>query len=184
TARLTPHGSLESSPSAPRRRVHAATAAPPATRSRRCGRPGRSGKAASPNTDDSPPRRTGTGSSGLHREESRRPLQDVPLVAEHPHLPPQPAQLLALVGRQPVLFPRVDCRLLGPATDRRLAQVHLPTNCRDRPVTLSHQGDDLGLERWRERSPWSATRSLALHLLPHPNTLLVGSRPHLGCSPV
>jgi hypothetical protein len=27
-------------------------------------------------------------------------------------------------------------------------------------------------------------RSLALHLLPHPNTLLMGSRPHLGCSPL
>src|SRR5262249_16712231 len=36
----------------------------------------------------------------------------------------------------------------------------------------------------RERSPWSATRPLLLHLLPHSNTLLVGLRPHLGCSPV
>ena len=62
--------------------------------------------------------------------------------------------------------------------------VHLPTDRRDGPVTLSHQGNDLRLERRRERSPWSATCSLALHLLPHPNTLLVGSRPHLRCSPV
>src|SRR5262249_25833899 len=108
----------------------------------------------------------------------------VPLVAEHPHLSPQPPQLLALLGRQPVSFPRVDCRLLDPAAHCCLAQVHLPTDRRNRPVPLPHQGDDLGFERGRERSPWSATRSLALHLLPHPNTLLVRSRPHLGCSSV
>src|SRR5262249_20395549 len=102
----------------------------------------------------------------------------------HPPPPPHPPQLLALLGRQPVSSPRVDCRLLDPAAHRRLAQVHLPTDRRNRPVPLPHQGDDLGFERARERSPWSATRSLALHLLPHPNTLLVGSRPHLGCSSV
>src|SRR5262249_27422713 len=75
-------------------------------------------------------------------------------------------------------------RLFNPAADRRLAEVHLPTNRRDRPVTPLHQGNDLRLERGRERSPWSATRPLLLHLLPHSNTLLVGLRPHLGCSPV
>src|SRR5262249_59507803 len=112
-------------------------------------------------------------------------IQVAPPAAEPPHPPPQPPQLLALLGRQPVPFPRVDCRLFDPAAHRRLAQIHFPTNRRDRPVTLSHQGHDLGLERRRERSPWSATRSLALHLLlPHSTTLLVGSRPHPGCSPV
>src|SRR5262249_54123947 len=132
----------------------------------------------------SPPRRTGTGSSGLHREESRCTLENVPLVPEHPILPPQPPQLFALLSRQTLARSRVDGRLFNPAADRRLAEVHLPTNRRDRPVTPLHQGNDLRLERGRERSPWSATRPLLLHLLPHSNTLLVGLRPHLGCSPV
>src|SRR5262249_53433090 len=123
-------------------------------------------------------------SSGLHREESRCTLENVPLVPEHPILPPQPPQLFALLSRQTLARSRVDGRLFNPAADRRLAEVHLPTNRRDRPVTPLHQGNDLRLERGRERSPWSAPRPLLLHLLPHSNTLLVGLRPHLGCSPV
>src|SRR5262245_43159709 len=87
-------------------------------------------------------------------------------------------------GREAVPLAPVDGSLLDPAADRRLAQIHVPADRRDRPLSLAYQSNDLGLERRRERSPWSATRSLALHLLPHPNTLLVGSRPHLGCSPV
>src|SRR5262249_41533293 len=98
--------------------------------------------------------------------------------------PLHPPQLFARLSRQPLARSRVDGRLFNPAADRRLAEVHLPTNRRDRPVTPLHQGNDLRLERGRERSPWSATRPLLLHLLPHSNTLLVGLRPHLGCSPV
>src|SRR5262249_26789213 len=37
--------------------------------------------------------------------------------------------------------------------------------------------------RRRERSPGSSAGRRLLHLPPHPNTLLVGSRPHLRCQP-
>src|SRR5262249_47818504 len=124
-----------------------------------------------------------TASSGLHREESRRPLQDVPLVTEHPHLPPQPPQLLPLVGRQSVPFARVHGRLLDPPPHRGLAQVHLAANRRQRAIALPDQGNDLSLERRRERSPGSSAGRRLLHLPPHLNTLLVGSRPHLRCQP-
>jgi hypothetical protein len=77
-------------------------------------------------------------------------LQDVPLVAEHPILPPQPPQLLALLGRQPVLVARVDSCLLNPAAHRRLAQVHLPADRRHRPLALPDQGNDFSLEGRRE----------------------------------
>src|SRR5262249_18441863 len=167
----------ESRPSAPRPRPRAPTRARPATGSRRRGRPAPSGTIASPDTDPSPPRRTGSGSSGLHREESRRPLQDVPLLTQDLVLPPQPPQLLALLGRQSVALARVHRRLRDPAAHRRLTEIELATDRRQRPLAPAHQGDDLSLELRRERPALPSACPVPLRLLPHSDSLHVGSRP-------
>src|SRR5262249_11485455 len=130
-----------------------------------------------------PPRRTGSGSSGLHREESRRPLQDVPLLAEHPILPPQPPQLLALLSRQSVALARVHGRLPDPAPHRRLTQLEPAADCWQCPLAPAHPGDALGLELRRERPALPSACPVPLRLLPHSDSLHVGSRPHLECPP-
>src|SRR5205814_9991821 len=132
----------------------------------------------------SPPRRTGTGSSGLHREESRRPLQNVALLAQNLHLAPEPTELLTLLGRQPVPLARIHGRLPDPAAHGRLSQVELAADRGQRPLAPAHQGDNLGLELRRERPPLPPACPVPLHLLPHTDSLLVGSRPHLRCPPV
>src|SRR5262249_57337813 len=99
--------------------------------------------------------------------------------------PPHPPQLLALLGRQPVALARVHRRLPDPAAHRRLTQVELATDRRQRPLAPAHQGDDLTLEFRRERPPRpSACPVPFLRLLPNLDSLHVGSRPHLGCPPV
>src|SRR5262249_46106828 len=128
--------------------------------------------------------RTGSGSSGLHREESRRPLQDVPLLTQDLVLPPQPPQLLALLGRQSVALARVHRRLRDPAAHRRLTEIELATDRRQRPLAPAHQGDDLSLELRRERPALPSACPVPLRLLPHSDSLHVGSRPHLRCPPV
>src|SRR5262249_15924700 len=149
---------------------------------------------ASPDTDPSPPRRTGSGSSGLHREESRRPLQNVALLAQHPHLAPQPPQLLALLGRQPVALARVHGRLPDPAPPPPLTQLHPPPPLAPGgrpaeppghpPPPPPPQGNAPRLDPRRERPPLPSACPVLLHLLPHSDSLHVGSRPHLGCPPV
>src|SRR5262249_45969904 len=54
----------------------------------------------------------------------------------------------------------------------------------ERRIPLSSPLSSLSLEQRRERSPLSATRSLCPPPSPHSNTLLVGSRPYVWCSPV
>src|SRR5437763_13681867 len=49
--------------------------------------------------------------------------------------------------------------------------------CRTKATTSAFEGRREGPSR-------SSTRLRLLHLLPHPNTLLVSSRPHLRCPPV
>src|SRR5438552_11554153 len=50
--------------------------------------------------------------------------------------------------------------------------------------TAHEEGEDLGLELRRERSSLSPACPVALHLIPHTDSLLVGSRPLLRCPPV
>jgi hypothetical protein len=147
------------------------------TGSKRRGRPAPSGTTASPDTDPSPPGRTDTGSSGLQREESRA-LQDVALLVQHPHLPPQPPQLLALFGRQPVALAGMDRRL---AIQWRTA-VSLRSSSRQVAGTDRSPGPSKARTsalNSGERAVLPSACPVPLHLLPHPDFLLVGSRPHL-----
>src|SRR5439155_4532493 len=70
-------------------------------------------RAGRSNALPSPPRSAGTSSPliGLPREESRCLLQNLPLLLQHPHLPPQPTQLLPLLARQPLPLAAVDLGL-------------------------------------------------------------------------
>src|SRR5262249_33210020 len=52
------------------------------------------------------------------------------------------------------------------------------------PLARAHQGDDLGLELRRERPALPSACPIPLRLLPHSDSLHVGSRPHLSCLPV
>src|SRR5262245_60102565 len=72
-------------------------------------------------------------------------------------------------------------------TQRRtavLAQVELAADRRQRPLAPPHQGNDLSLELRRERPALSPACPVPLRLLPHLDSLHVGSRPHLECPPV
>src|SRR5439155_20527448 len=76
--------------------------------------------------DGRPDANTGMGSSGLHREESRRPLQVVPLLAEDLILAPEPPQLLALLRGQTILaVAGVAIGLGDPVADRLRRRLEL-----------------------------------------------------------
>src|SRR2546429_168964 len=109
-----------------------------------------------------------------------------PIPARHTPAPapPHPPQLLALLGRQAVALARVHRRLPDPVAHRGLTQVELAADRRQRPLAPAHQGDDLGLELRRERPSLPPACPVPLHLLPHTDSLLVGSRPLLRCPPV
>src|SRR5439155_9977591 len=99
-------------------------------------------------------------------------------------LPAQPPQLLALLGREAVALARVHRRLPDPVAHGRLTQVELAADRGQRPLAPAHQGDDLGLELRRKRPSLPPACPVPLHLLPHTDSLLVGSRPLLRCPPV
>src|SRR5213594_1519597 len=71
-----------------------------------------------------------------------------------------------------------------PVAHGRLTQVELAADRGQRPLAPAHQGDDLGLELRRERPSLPPACPVPLHLLPHTDSLLVGSRPLLRCPPV
>src|SRR5439155_14622855 len=94
-------------------------------------------------------------SSLLLDEEGRPFFSDVALHLQPLHVPPQPRQLLALLGRQRAgASPAgIDLSLPHPRAQRRLGEIELPG---DRPEALLaplHQPDRLRLELRRERSP-------------------------------
>src|SRR5262249_22407162 len=97
--------------------------------------------------------------------------------------PPHPPQLLALFGRQPVALAGIDRRRRHPAPHRGLTQIELSADRRHRPLPPVHQRDDIGLELRREPPALPSACPVPLRLLPHPDSLHVGSRPHLECLP-
>jgi hypothetical protein len=68
--------------------------------------------------------------------ERRGFLQDLALFLEHPHLPPQPPQLLPLVARQTLALAGIDLRLLRPQPQRLVRDAQLTRDLphRGRPV--------------------------------------------------
>src|SRR5262249_56218070 len=97
--------------------------------------------------------------------------------------PPHPPHLLAPLGRHPVALARVHRRLPDPAAHRRLTQVELAADRRQRPLAPAHQGNDLRLELRRERPPLPSACPVPLRLRPHLDSLHVSSPPHLRCPP-
>src|SRR5439155_18362053 len=94
-------------------------------------------------------------SSLLLDEEGRPFFSDVALPLQPLHVPPQPRQLLALLGRQRAgASPAgIDLSLPHPGAQRCLGEIELPG---DRPEALLaplHQPDRLRLKLRRERSP-------------------------------
>src|SRR5215212_7973213 len=69
---------------------------------------------------------------GLPREEGRCGLEDVALLLQALHAPPQLTQLLALGAREPVIaFSAVDRDLLGPVAQRLLRHAQALGNVTD-----------------------------------------------------
>src|SRR5581483_4692278 len=110
----------------------------------------------------SPPRSAGTSSPliGLPREEKRRLAENLPLLLQHAILTPQPAQLLALLRRQPLALARVDLALADPTPQRLAGDPELARQLHDRPSRRLHEPHRLLAELRRIRR--SRPRHLSL----------------------
>src|SRR4029077_8351449 len=111
--------------------------------------------------------------------ESRRPLEDLHVLAQPAVLPPQLREFLLLGARQPAVLagPGVTLILLHPLADRGLGQVKVLRDLAHRPVAALAQIDDLGLELRGERT---ARPGLLPHSL-HDRTSFRGRTPDGGC---
>src|SRR5438477_1793312 len=115
----------------------------------------------------------GTRSSGFPCEESRRPFEDVTLFTEYAILFAEPAELLSLSGREPVVTAGVDVGLAHPVPNRGLGQVHLSGDGAHRLAAAADELDHLGLELCGE----APTRSPLLRSTGHQD-ILSGASPH------
>ena len=79
----------------------------------------------------------------LHREETRGSYQQVTLLLEDPVLVAEPAQVLALLARQPLALARVDLRLLAPEPQRIGRDAQLTRDLRQRATARLEQLDRL-----------------------------------------
>src|SRR5262249_52990404 len=96
--------------------------------------------------------------------EGRGFFQDLPLLAQHPHLTAQRPQLLALLARQAGALTSIYPGLANPQTQRLRGDAQVPRDLLQRATTRSIQLDSLTpkLRRVRlleVRSPWHGGRS-------------------------
>src|SRR5580658_10435470 len=118
-------------------------------------------------------------SPGLLRKKSRRPLEDLDVLAQRPVLPPQPRQLRPLIGRQTWPLARVGLGLGDPGPHCGLGQVKVAGDLPDRAVTSPAPLHDLRLELRRERP--AAARLLPLHGLHDEHPSARGRTPDGEC---
>src|SRR5450830_372438 len=121
---------------------------------RRCGCCARSA------TSSSAPRLFSPGRPG---EKSRGALEDVALLAQHPHLLAPARELLALAAREDLPAVRVDLGLADPAAHRGLREIEIAGDLRHRLLAALAEGHDLRLILLAERPSRPPALICALH---------------------